>query len=136
MAAGKKTGGRKAGTLNKATVELQIRAKQGVAAALNEGLMPLDVMRARMRDEPLSNGRYVTDEQLQAAIAAAPYIHPKLAMTATKDLTALGSGPAELALDYSLLSVEDLAGLKRMIEKARPRREEPAMVDGEPDAEN
>jgi hypothetical protein len=34
-----------------------------------------------MRAEPLSNGQKPTDEQLRAAIAAAPYLHPRLATT-------------------------------------------------------
>jgi hypothetical protein len=31
-----------------------------------------------MRNEPLPNGRTVTDEMFAAAVAAAPYIHPKI----------------------------------------------------------
>jgi hypothetical protein len=34
-----------------------------------------------MRGEPLPNGKLVTDEQFQAAVAAAPFIHPRLAST-------------------------------------------------------
>jgi len=37
------------------------------------------VLLARMRDEALPNGQKVTDEQFEAAVAAAPYIHPRLA---------------------------------------------------------
>jgi len=89
MAQGKKTGGRKPGTPNKATVERRLRATHGLRTALDDGLLPLDVMLARMRDEPLPNGQRVTDEQFQAAVAAAPYIHQKLAATTLKgDLAA------------------------------------------------
>lgn len=84
MTLGRKTGGRQKGTLNRATVERQLRAASGIEAAMNHGLLPLDVMLARMRDEPLPNGQRVTDDQLAAAIAAAPYIHPRLA-TAPKE---------------------------------------------------
>ena len=73
--------GRKAGSLNRATVERRLRAKQGLAAAATAGLLPLDVLLARMRGDPLPNGKLVTDEQFQAAVAAAPFIHPRLAST-------------------------------------------------------
>ena len=84
MAIGRKTGGRKAGTPNKATVERELRAAQGVQIAFDDGLMPLDIMLARMRDEPLPNGHMVSNEQFEAACAAAPYLHPKLAATTLK----------------------------------------------------
>jgi hypothetical protein len=62
-------------------VERQLRARHGVQAATEDGLLPLDIMLAVMRAEPLSNGQKPTDEQLRAAIAAAPYLHPRLATT-------------------------------------------------------
>lgn len=69
MAAGKKTGGRQKGTPNKATA-----AKAAEIAA--SGLTPLDYMLSVLRDEandPIA--------RLDAAKAAAPYVHPKLAST-------------------------------------------------------
>jgi hypothetical protein len=42
--------GRKAGGRNKATLEREVRAKHGLEAALNGGLMQVDVMLARMRE--------------------------------------------------------------------------------------
>lgn len=62
-----KTGGRKAGVPNKATI-----ARQAEIAA--SGLTPLDYMLSVLRDEandPIA--------RLDAAKAAAPYVHPKLA---------------------------------------------------------
>ena len=59
--------GRKAGTPNKASAERQAE----VAAS---GLTPLDYMLSIMRDEDK-----VFDVRLDAAKAAAPYVHPKLA---------------------------------------------------------
>jgi hypothetical protein len=53
---------------------------------LDTGITPIDIMTARMRDEPLSNGRKVSDEQFAAAVAAAPYIHPKLAVQVVKNV--------------------------------------------------
>ena len=62
-----KTGGRQKGTPNKATAA---RAAE-IAAA---GLTPLDFMLKVMRDE-----NELPDVRLDAAKAAAPYVHPRLA---------------------------------------------------------
>lgn len=67
MATGIKTGGRKKGVPNKATA-----AKQAEIAA--SGLTPLEFMLGVMRNE--GNEQSV---RLDAAKAAAPYVHPKLA---------------------------------------------------------
>lgn len=67
MALGKKTGGRKKGTPNKATAELR-------TGALRDGVSPLAFMLEVMRDEERDS-----NVRLDAAKAAAPYIHPKLA---------------------------------------------------------
>lgn len=66
MAIGKKTGGRKAGTPNKATA-----AKAAEIAA--SGLTPLDYMLQVMRNPEVDPHR--RDEM---AKAAAPYVHPRL----------------------------------------------------------
>lgn len=50
--------------------------------ALTGGVLPLQVILARMRGE-LLDGKPVTDEQLAAAAIAAPYIHPRLASSDT-----------------------------------------------------
>lgn len=64
-----KTGGRQKGVPNKATI-----ARQAEIAA--SGLTPLDYMLSVLRDE-------ATDPvaRLDAAKAAAPYVHPKLSAT-------------------------------------------------------
>ncbi len=59
--------GRKAGAHNKASIERQAK----VAAS---GLTPLDYLLSVMRDEANDMG-----ERVDAAKAAAPYVHPKLA---------------------------------------------------------
>lgn len=66
MAAGKKTGGRKAGSKNKAT-----KVREEIIAA--SGLTPLEFMLETMRDEnqPIS-------VRLDSAKGAAQYVHPKL----------------------------------------------------------
>jgi hypothetical protein len=66
MARGFKTGGRRKGTPNQATA-----ARQAEIAA--SGLTPLDFMLSVMRDEQAN-----TAARLDAA--AAPYVHPKLAV--------------------------------------------------------
>lgn len=60
-------GGRKKGIPNKATAFRQKRISES-------GLTPLDYLISVMRDETLS-----TLERVDAAKAAAPYVHPKLA---------------------------------------------------------
>ena len=67
MAKGFKTGGRNKGTPNKATAARQV----DIAAS---GLTPLDYMLSVMRDEQTD-----TATRLDAAVKAAPYVHPKLA---------------------------------------------------------
>ena len=67
MANGFKTGGRKKGTPNKATAVRQ-------AEITASGLTPLDFMLSVMRDEQADKAA-----RLDAAKAAAPYVHPRLA---------------------------------------------------------
>src|SRR6202011_471487 len=69
MANGKKTGGRKRGTPNKAATAAAVRAE--VAAS---GEIPLDYMLRVMRDETVEPTR-----RDAMAKAAAPYVHPSLA---------------------------------------------------------
>lgn len=67
MAKGAKTGGRAKGTPNKRTVEV-------IAAVEASGLTPLDYMLSILRDD--SNEVNV---RFEAAKAAAPYVHARLA---------------------------------------------------------
>ena len=67
MAKGKKSGGRQKGTPNKATAQRQ----REVAAS---GEVPLEYLLKVMRDEHAS-----LEARFEAAKAAAPYVHPKLA---------------------------------------------------------
>jgi hypothetical protein len=61
-----KTGGRKRGTPNKRTTELQARIRA-------TGMMPLDFMIAVMR-----NAKAPLELRFEAARQAAPYVHPRL----------------------------------------------------------
>lgn len=67
MAVGKKTGGRTRGTPNRATA-----AK--AAEIAQSGLTPLSYMLSILRDETKTPA-----DRFEAAKAAAPYVHPKLA---------------------------------------------------------
>ena len=92
MAQGRKTGGRQPGSRNKATLEREARARAGLAEAQASGRMPLDVILAVMRGGPEAEA--ITDRQYEAAVAAAPYLHPKLSST-TLDAT-LRTDPTSL----------------------------------------
>lgn len=76
--------GRKKGGKNRSTIEREMRAAAGVHAAINKGLMPLDVILAVMRGE-----KTFEPEQVDAAIAAAPYVHARLASTVLEHKHAL-----------------------------------------------
>lgn len=82
MAKGLKTGGRKKGVPNKASIE---RA-EAIAAS---GLTPLDYMLKVMRESKDAG------ERLDAAKSAAPYVHPKLANV---ELTGKDRGPVRVAV--------------------------------------
>lgn len=69
MAVGRKTGGRKKGTLNRCTAKLK-----ELAAELPVGDSPLDFLTAVYRNPELP-----LDVRLDAAGKAAPYMHPRLA---------------------------------------------------------
>ncbi len=62
-----KTGGRRKGTPNKRTRDFN-------AAISEAGVTPLEYMLAVLRDEKASS-----DRRDRMAVAAAPYIHPRLA---------------------------------------------------------
>ena len=81
MKGGKRAGaGRPPGTPNKRTTEL--------FAKLSEGEMPLEYLLRRMRDKSLED-----NIRTQCAIAAAPYIHPRLAAT---EVTGKNGGAIEV----------------------------------------
>lgn len=93
MAKGKKTGGRQKGSRNK-------RTEAQAAAIESSGLTPLEYMLSVMRcevpnDAPLRD--YIAAEvlRLDAAKAAAPYVHPKLANI---ELTGKDKGPLEVKI--------------------------------------
>ena len=84
MARGRKTGGRKAGTPNKAT-------NATAAAIAASGLTPLDYMLSVLRDEAREPAI-----RLEAAKAAAAYVHPRLASV---DLGNRDNKPFELSVE-------------------------------------
>jgi hypothetical protein len=85
MTYGRKTGGRKRGVPNKKTAALQ-------DSVAESGLTPLEVMLNFMRTDSNPAIRF------EAAKAAAPYIHPKLANI---DVGNAGGKPFEINLSDS-----------------------------------
>jgi hypothetical protein len=75
---GKVNGGRRLGAGRPKGSVNRDRAEQRriTERLLEEGLTPLDIMKARMLRPPLSNGMLVTDDQFAAACALAPYVGP------------------------------------------------------------
>lgn len=104
--------GRKHGGRNKLTVERELLAEHGMATAHRTGLMPLDILLARMRDEPLPNGQKPTDAQVAAAVAAAPFLHPKLAAVAVREVT-----PPRQQVDLSRLSLDEKKLILNMLNR-------------------
>ena len=94
MANGKKTGGRKKGTPNRATA-----AKAAEIAA--SGLTPLDFMLVVMRDEDRP-----FPVRLDAAKSAAPYIHPRLAAVEHSGSMDVTVTEAEVDADIARLQAE------------------------------
>jgi hypothetical protein len=73
--------GRPPGSKSKHVIQRELMAQRGLAEVADGGLLPLTVMLCRMRGEPLPDGTPITDEMFQAAVAAAPFVHPRLAAT-------------------------------------------------------
>jgi hypothetical protein len=91
MAHGRKTGGRQKGARNRATEEAR-------AAAAASGALPLDYMLGIMRDPTADNKR-----RDAMAMAAAPYLHPRLtAIDAKLNPDAAERSPQKLLLEFVL----------------------------------
>lgn len=114
MALGKKTGGRQKGTPNKRTAANMAL----VAQATSEGISPLEVMLKAMRDA-WSNNKI--DQALQAAVHAAPYVHPRLAAS---QVTVDDKRTAEQFTD---------AELEALVRAGSARAAETATCEAEPD---
>jgi hypothetical protein len=98
MAIGKKTGGRRKGTPNRATA----KREREIARA---GATPLEYMLKVMR-----NTRADSERRDRMAIAAAPYVHPKLATT---QHTGANGGPIQ-TVDLTNMSPDDLDRLEAL----------------------
>jgi hypothetical protein len=91
MARGRKTGGRQKGARNRATEEAR-------AAAAATGVLPLDYMLSVMRDHAADSKR-----RDAMAMAAAPYLHPRLtAIDAKFSPTVAQPSPQKLLLEFVL----------------------------------
>jgi hypothetical protein len=80
---GTRIGGRQKGTRNRATAAKVVEIEAS-------GLTPLDYMLTVLRDIARPS-----NERLDAAKAAAPYVHPKLANI---ELTGEGGGPVQVGI--------------------------------------
>ena len=90
MARGRKTGGRQKGARNRATEEAR-------AAAAATGVLPLDYMLRVMRDTAADSKR-----RDAMAMAAAPYLHPRLTAIDAKLNPDAGRAPRKLLLEFVL----------------------------------
>ena len=88
MARGRKTGGRQKGTLNRATAEAR-------AAAEATGILPLAYMLSVMRDSTADAKR-----RDAMAMAAAPYLHPKVSPVEAKLNEPERSEPSEIRVTF------------------------------------
>src|SRR5215510_6783658 len=106
MAKRQKTGGRQKGTPNKATVK-----KAAVIAAIEaSGLTPLDFLVAVMR-----NTEAPAHERMDAAKAAAPYMHAKLA---AMTVSGPNGGPIE-TLNTTVSNRDRAKALLAVVAKAK-----------------
>ena len=71
---------RPSGRVEKRTVQVTRSVINGIALAAKLKKTPLDVMLARMSGDAWAMA--LTREQVEMAVAAAPYVHPKLAAVA------------------------------------------------------
>ena len=127
---GKRPGaGRPKGSVSRDRAEQRHIAEQ----LLEEGLTPLDIMRARMLGRQLSNGTLVTDDQFAAACALAPYLHPKLTAVAVRDMRPDISAQIEdNTPNIRLLLQQALGGEPKVIDANRVTDEFPKDRDGRP----
>jgi hypothetical protein len=102
-------GGRPKGSLNKRTLQQHALARKAARTAERSGLMPIDVLLHTMRGT-----QKFSDRQVEAAIAAAPYLHPKLSAVAYRNMDADAG-----TLDLSSCSAEELAVIRRVVERGK-----------------
>jgi len=110
MAAGKKTGGRTKGTLNRRTAAIKAVMDEGAL----EGITPLEVMLGAMRDA------WEKGDKAQAANFAkdaAPYLHPRLANV---QHSGDAENPVETVTRIELTSPEADNGTHRTTAQAHP----------------
>jgi hypothetical protein len=107
------------GSVNRDRTEQRDIAEQ----LLEEGLTPLDIMKARMLRRPLSNGAPVTDDRFAAACALAPYSHSKLTAVAVRDMTGGSAQIEDGTPSIRLLLQQALSGDPKVVEGADQPRE-------------
>lgn len=110
----------------RALKEMTLRHLQALAEVrktLHAGLLPLEVMLYKMRGIALPDGTLVTDDMMDAAIAAAPYVHPKLQAIAIR--------PGDAALTQEERDRQQTTRSILLAELALLARPEPLTLDAE-----
>ena len=94
-----------------------------VRKTLHAGLLPLEVMLYKMRGVALPDGTLVSEDMMNAAIAAAPYVHPKLQAIAIR--------PGDAALTQEERDRQQTTRSILLAELALLARPEPLTLDAE-----
>lgn len=97
--------GRPKGSPNKATL-----IREATLARL--GIMPLDYLLWTLRNENMPHR-----DRFNAAIAAAPYCHPKLAQVDTRIWTQMTADSGRTLIDPASLSYEEREALRMMMQR-------------------
>ena len=116
----------KVSQLKKAMLEMGPRhmvALAKVRRTVHAGLLPLEVMLYKMRGIALPDGTLVTSDMMDAAIAAAPYVHPKLQAIAIR--------PGDAALTQEERDRQQTTRSILLAELALLARPEPLTLDAE-----
>ena len=94
-----------------------------IRKTVHAGLLPLEVMLYRMRGIPMPDGQLVSEDMMDAAIAAAPYVHPKLQAIAIR--------PGDAALTQEERDRQQTTRSILLAELALLARPEPLTLDAE-----
>jgi hypothetical protein len=118
-----KTGGRKKGSVSKFTPLSVQYTRDIVDAAIKAQQTPLEFLLAQMHDP-----RVARQERFAAAVAAAPFCHPKLIATAVTKVSSGGDGlPPDQYRAWARQQIREAFGLPPLT-AIEHKAEEPAAV--------
>jgi len=107
MARGQKTGGRRPGSKNKRTLELEARVEAMLEGIDASQMLPVDFLLYLMRDSKLEIGL-----RFEAARAAAPFLHPRLAQV---EHSGPGRGPIQTEGKHEVSDIEAVRLIGRLL---------------------